>query len=137
MKALVTILLFGSLAFGQAWSGVLDARRAVSWSPGIPGGIPSGSYTKCGSTIAAYTGTASTINTQLAGCSANHYVLLGSGPGVCVAVTATQCVPFGVVIEAVREETRAAARFLPFDPSSSWPRASQNSKGKRQMGNGR
>jgi hypothetical protein len=73
------LCLSGSL-YGQAWSGILDPSRAIDWSNvGIPGGIPSGSWTQCGSTIAAYSGTTAAINSQIAGCSANQYVLLGPG----------------------------------------------------------
>lgn len=64
----------------QKWSGVIDPARAVDWSSaGVAGGIPSSAWTQCGSTITAYTGTASTINTAISGCAANHYVLLGAG----------------------------------------------------------
>lgn len=45
------------------------------------GGIPSGSWTQCGSTVAATNTTAdlANINNAIAACTANHYVLLGSG----------------------------------------------------------
>ena len=66
--------------YAQPWSGVLAPSRAIDWSTaGIPGGIPSASWTQCGSTIAAYSGTAAAINTALANCPANHYVQLGAG----------------------------------------------------------
>jgi hypothetical protein len=45
----------------------------------VSGGIPSASWTQCGSTIAAYNGSATTINNALAACGANHFVLLGTG----------------------------------------------------------
>jgi hypothetical protein len=64
---------------GQPWSGILVPSRAIDWSKaGVQGGIPT-NYTQCGSTIAAYSGTAATINSALAACGANHYVLLGAG----------------------------------------------------------
>lgn len=64
----------------QPWSGILDTTRATDWtSSGVVGGIPSSSWTQSGSTIAAYTGTAATINTAITNCGANQYVLLGSG----------------------------------------------------------
>lgn len=81
MKKLFPIiaLFLASTAHAQLWSGVLAPARAMDWTgAGVTGGIPTG-YTKCGATIAAYTGTAATINTQAAGCSANQYVLLGPG----------------------------------------------------------
>ncbi len=87
MKILFAIpLLFSTLAFGQAWSGVLSTSRATDWTQaGIPGGIPSSSWTQCGSTIAAYGTSGSpaspaTINSALASCSgSSEYVLLGAG----------------------------------------------------------
>jgi hypothetical protein len=70
----------------QAWTGIINPTRATNWqraNVGVPGGIPTG-WTQCGSTIAAYTGTADTINNALAACGSkgghsNTYVLLGSG----------------------------------------------------------
>jgi hypothetical protein len=74
------ILLCASpLSFGQLWSGIIAPPRAVDWShAGVVGGIPSGSWTQCGSTIAAGT-SASAINSAINACSANHYVQLGAG----------------------------------------------------------
>ena len=64
----------------QLWSGILSPSRATDWTQaGIPGGLPDGSWTQCGSTIAAYSGAASNINTALASCGSNQYVLLGPG----------------------------------------------------------
>jgi hypothetical protein len=76
----ILILLCSSIpGFGQLWSGVLDPSRAVDWSKaGVPGGIPSGSWTQCGSTIAAGA-SASTINSAISACGKNQYVLLASG----------------------------------------------------------
>jgi hypothetical protein len=65
--------------YSQAWSGILDPTRAIDWTQaGVPGGIPSGSWSQCGSTIAAGA-SAATINAALSGCAASHYVLLGPG----------------------------------------------------------
>jgi hypothetical protein len=74
------ILLFLPTYFhAQLWSKVLGSSRAVDWSkPGVQGGIPT-NRTQCGSTIAAYTGSATTINTALQNCGANQYVQLGAG----------------------------------------------------------
>lgn len=77
-------LLCGSL-WAQPWSGIIAPSRAIDWrNAGIPGGIPSGSWAQCGSTIAPYgtsasPGSTSTINTQISGCAANTYVQLGAG----------------------------------------------------------
>jgi hypothetical protein len=76
---LISILFLSAFSYGQAWSGILAPGRAIDWSnAGIPGGIPSGSWTQCGSAIASGA-SASTINSALASCPANHYVLLGPG----------------------------------------------------------
>jgi hypothetical protein len=64
----------------QAWSGIISSSRAIDWTgAGIPRGLPDGSWTQCGSTISAYSGSPSKINNQLSGCGANQYVLLGPG----------------------------------------------------------
>src|SRR6516164_4976117 len=77
---ILILLCLPSYSYAQPWSGILNPSRAVDWSnAGIPGGIPSGTWTQCGSTIAAYRGTAGTINTALSGCAPNHYVLLAAG----------------------------------------------------------
>jgi hypothetical protein len=77
---LIAALIFPATAKGQAWSGIIAPTRAADWTKaGIPGGVPSGSWTQCGSTIAAYSGTTATINSALASCGANHFVLLGPG----------------------------------------------------------
>lgn len=70
------------------WSGIIDSTRAIDWtstSPGVVGGIPSGSWTQCGATLPA--GTSGTnINSALAhtlagytSCTSNQYVKLGAG----------------------------------------------------------
>ena len=75
-----SILLFCStFSHAQLWSGIIDSSRAIDWSSaGIPGGIPSRS-TQCGSTIAAYSGTAATINAAIQNCTAGQFVNLGAG----------------------------------------------------------
>src|SRR5882762_4224815 len=81
----VLILLFVPVcACAQSWSGVLDPSRAIDWSTIGAGPIPSGSWTQCGATIAAYGSvvspqSTSTINNAITSCGANHYVLLGPG----------------------------------------------------------
>ncbi len=62
------------------WTGIIDPARATDWSgAGVTGGVPSDSWTQCGSTIAAYSGTTQTINAALQACGSNQYVLLGPG----------------------------------------------------------
>jgi len=68
-----------------SWAGILAPSRAIEWSgAGVPGGIPSGSWTQCGSTIAPYGSSGSpaspsTINNAIAACAPNTYVQLGAG----------------------------------------------------------
>ena len=94
-RILLALLLLCPLTiFGQAWSGVLAPSRATDWtSAGIPGGIPSGSWTQCGSTVSASGSSGSptspsSLNSLIASCStpvascngsSGKYVLLGSG----------------------------------------------------------
>src|SRR5579862_1630568 len=83
----VLILTFWATisVYAQPWSGIIDSSRAIDWSvAGVPGGVPSATWTQCGSTIAPY-GTSNayaspaTINNAIAACGANHYVQLGAG----------------------------------------------------------
>lgn len=84
---LFLLALFPAAAEAQTppWSGVLSPTRGAAWaSAGVPGGIPSASWTQCGSTIAAYGSAVSpaspaTIQTAITNCTANHYVQLGAG----------------------------------------------------------
>ena len=63
----------------QPWSGIIDNTRAIDWSSaGVVGGIPSATWSQCGTVIAAGASSA-TINSAISSCSANHYVLLGPG----------------------------------------------------------
>ena len=76
----ITFLIFPAVTHAQAWSGIISPSRAANWSiAGIPGGLPDGNWTQCGSTISPYSGTAAAINNALASCGTNQYVLLGSG----------------------------------------------------------
>ncbi len=64
----------------QLWSGILSPSRAVNWAnAGLPGGLPDTNWTQCGSTIAPYSGSGSTISNALSSCGANQYVQLGAG----------------------------------------------------------
>ena len=76
------LLCLPSYGHAQLWSGILSSSRAFDWNaypPGVKGGIPSANWTQCGSTIAAYSGTAATINTAISNCGSNQYVQLGTG----------------------------------------------------------
>jgi hypothetical protein len=85
------LLLFSTLSYGQAWSGVLSASRAIDWgSAGLPATFPDGettpngwtppTRTQCGSTLTPSGGNDVTqIVSALSACTAGHYVLLGSG----------------------------------------------------------
>src|SRR5437667_4752542 len=83
------LLLFSTLSYGQAWSGILGSSRAINWSSaGLPATLPDGettpnpwtppTRTQCGSAISAGA-SAATINAALAACTPGHYVLLGAG----------------------------------------------------------
>lgn len=86
---LLVLLLCGlpSLTCAQTplWTGIIAPTRAVDWSnAGALGGVPSTSWTQCGSTITAYgTNTApaspTTINDAIAACGPNQFVQLGAG----------------------------------------------------------
>lgn len=80
------VFFITALVSAQQWSGVISTGRAPDESTGggwanagISGGIPSSAWTQCGSTVAAYSGSASTINTAIAACGSNQYVHLGTG----------------------------------------------------------
>ena len=84
---LIALLLFPLPALGQyPWSNILPPGAGIDWSQvGVPGGIPSGSWTQSGSTISASQcdngarDCTSTIQKALKACGSNHYVLLGAG----------------------------------------------------------
>jgi hypothetical protein len=80
LLSFVTLLMYPVVARAQAWSGIINSTRATNWSTaGVVGGIPSGSWTQCGSTIAAGS-SAANITAALASCAGqNKYVLLGPG----------------------------------------------------------
>lgn len=69
------------------WAGIIDCTRAAPWSRstvGVPGGIPSASWSQCGATIPAYgtmgtPASPATINNAAQACPNNTYVLLGNG----------------------------------------------------------
>src|ERR1017187_3659762 len=63
--------------YGQAWYGILSSSRAMDWSHN--GATITNRTTQCGSTIAAYSGTAATINSALSSCASGDYVQLGAG----------------------------------------------------------
>ena len=77
--SVILLCLAVGYSYAQPWAGIIDRSRAVDWTQaGVPGGIPNRT-TQCGSTIAAYSGSASAINTALSSCGPNTYVLLGAG----------------------------------------------------------
>src|SRR6266566_7105057 len=61
----------------QPWSGIISPQRATDWSG--PGAIITNRTTQCGPTIAAYSGSAATINNAIANCPSGQYVQLGAG----------------------------------------------------------
>ncbi|HWZ99309.1 MAG TPA: hypothetical protein VN025_16245 [Candidatus Dormibacteraeota bacterium] len=93
----IVLLCLPATVSAQNWAGILKPTSgagactlavtgvaggcAIDWSQtGIPGGIPSGSWTQSGSTITS-TGSDQTsqIQTALNACGTNHYVLLAAG----------------------------------------------------------
>jgi hypothetical protein len=80
LAALVALALWAAPASAQPWSGIIAPARATDWLANAPGAgpIPT-TRTQCGATIAAYTGSAATINSAIAACGANQYVKLGPG----------------------------------------------------------
>ena len=89
---LFAITLMPAPARAQAWSGIINTTRAVDWSTaGVQGGIPT-NRTQCGSTIAPYSGSGSTIASAINACAPNTYVLLGPGTftlssGICITAS--------------------------------------------------
>ncbi len=117
--ALVALTVLGSpsLARAQAWDGIISPSRAIDWSQaGIPTGIPSGSWTQCGSTIAAYDGPADAISNQIGACGANQFVLLGPG-----TFTLSTSIDFQAKSHVVLRGSGADSTFLVFTGSSSQP----------------
>jgi hypothetical protein len=92
---MVAVLGLNVACFAQPWTGILNPltpqekavkQSAIDWSTaGIPGGVPSGSWTQCGATIQASafgngkTDATAAINAALTACGTNHYVLLSAG----------------------------------------------------------
>jgi hypothetical protein len=77
----IFILLLPIAARGQQlpWTGMIDSSRATDWrGAGVVNGIPSASWTQCGSTIPGGASTA-TIQAAITACGSNQYVLLGPG----------------------------------------------------------
>ncbi len=145
-RARLVLFLFILLAFvpsaahAQAWSGILDPTRAIDWSTaGVPGGIPSGSWTQCGSTIQASTygngasDATSGIQTALNGCGANQFVLLSSGTFL---INSYLVIPSNVVLRGggannttlkLNGSGDSAIRFGNSSNSSQWPVAAGTS----------
>src|SRR6185436_14506350 len=59
------------------WSGILATGRATDWS--AAGAVIPTDRTQCGTTIAAYSGSAGPINDAINNCGANQFVQLGAG----------------------------------------------------------
>jgi hypothetical protein len=79
LKLFIILLFLSGNAYAQNWSSILDAKRASDWSTaGVEGGIPSATWTQCGTTKAAGT-SAATINSAIQACPSNTYVQLGAG----------------------------------------------------------
>lgn len=79
-RAMMIVALLCSATFTQAqlWSGIISPSRAIDWTS-AGNTVINETRTKCGSTIAAYSGSAATINSAIASCAAHGYVELGAG----------------------------------------------------------
>ncbi len=79
----VALLFIPSLAFGQAWSGIIDPTRATDWSTvGVSGGIPNrqtNCVTAACNTLFGGSVTATTIQNALASAPANTVVRIPAG----------------------------------------------------------
>ncbi|MBZ5679307.1 MAG: glycoside hydrolase family 55 protein [Acidobacteriia bacterium] len=70
-------LLFSTLSYGQAWSGILSPARAVDWTQaGLPGGIPSRT-TICANVLTSDNTAA--IQSKINACPANQVVKFPTG----------------------------------------------------------
>ena len=83
MFALFLITAFAHSTAAQTPDGVIAASRSIDWTTaGVIGGVPSASWTQCGSTLPAES-SAATINAALAAavgtCGPDHYILLAPG----------------------------------------------------------
>lgn len=84
-RLLIALALLASPLSAQQWSGIVAPSRAVDWTAaGVPGGIPSANWTRCGSVIAPYgssgsPGDPTTIQNAINACGSNQYVELGAG----------------------------------------------------------
>jgi hypothetical protein len=109
------LLCLSVCSHAQLWSGIISSSRGVDWTQaGIPGGLPDGSWTQCGSTIAAYSGTAAAITNALSACGPNQYVLLG--PGIFTLSTAINF-PASTTGHLVLRGSGASSTFLSFTGS--------------------
>ncbi len=98
----------------QLSSGIISPSRAADWTQaGIPGGLPDGSWSQCGATLAAYTGTAAAISSRIQGCKANQYVLLGPG-----TFSLSTSIDFGSKSHVVLRGSGANSTFIVFTGSS-------------------
>jgi len=77
-------VLWCSTAWAQLWNGYLTPTtatngRGIDWQGMVFTPPNTSGWTQCGATIAASGATAATINSRIASCGANQYVLLGAG----------------------------------------------------------
>ncbi|HEX5483008.1 MAG TPA: hypothetical protein VFZ08_10330, partial [Terriglobia bacterium] len=78
LLSFIVLCLSGCL-YSQSWNGIISPARAINWSAaGVSGGIPT-NRSQCGSTIAAYSGSADKINNAITNCPTGGYVQLGTG----------------------------------------------------------
>ena len=98
-------------------AGIISTARATNWTTvGVTGGVPSATWTQCGPSIAAYTGTAATINNALAhtstgytACGANTYIQLTGTP---VNITSGTGVRVGLNSEELRGDPTTGTHIV-------------------------
>jgi hypothetical protein len=79
LPLIFALLLPISARAQQPWSGIISPSRATDWTgAGVVGGIPSATWTQCGSTVPAGASTP-TIQAAINACGTNQFVLLAPG----------------------------------------------------------
>jgi len=105
----LALLAVPSTAAAQPWTGIIDPSRVIDWSlgeAGVAGGIPNRTF-NC-ATIAAYTGSAATINNALSAC-ANNTSALAAGGGVVNLQAGTFNLTSGINLSGISNVTLRGA----------------------------
>src|SRR5713101_8054274 len=106
----LVFLCFSEISYGQLWSGILGSSRAVDWSQAGSAHI-NDTRTQCGSTLTSPT--AASINSAIAACGANQYVLIGPG-----TFSMSTGISFGGKSDVTLRGSGANSTFLNFGTST-------------------